>query len=58
MYHKNLIVIYKGLGKLAESVAFNLEKGGAKCIGVKDIDAYVYEPKGLSIAVSFNGNMN
>lgn len=42
----------KGIGRLGGNIGLCLEEHGAKCIGVKEIDAYVYFPAGIKMSVS------
>nr|CAH7745130.1 unnamed protein product [Callosobruchus chinensis] len=39
--------IIQGLGKLGAPLAKLLTENGAICVGVKDTDAYIYDPKGI-----------
>nr|CAI5851353.1 unnamed protein product [Callosobruchus analis] len=39
--------IIQGLGKLGAPLAKLLTANGAICVGVKDTDAYIYDPKGI-----------
>lgn len=41
----------KGLGRVGEQIGTYLEASGARCVGVKEIDAYVYDSNGFSFSV-------
>lgn len=40
---------HQGIGKLGSQVAHLMENAGAKCVGVKEQDAYVYDRAGISV---------
>ncbi|XP_050303514.1 glutamate dehydrogenase, mitochondrial-like [Anthonomus grandis grandis] len=39
--------ILQGIGKVGKCLGLLLEKSGAICVGVKDVDAYLYDSKGI-----------
>lgn len=43
----------QGIGKLGSQIASLLENAGAKCVGVKEHDAYVYDDRGICVKVRF-----
>lgn len=47
---KDKTFIIEGLGKLGKPLANTLVSNGAICVGVKDHDAYLYDPKGINLS--------
>lgn len=43
--------VIQGLGRCGTKIALSLVKSGAKCVGVKEIDAFVYDANGVQLEV-------
>lgn len=51
---ENKTFIIQGLGKLGESLSVCLQKHGAICVGIKEINSYVYDHHGIDVIGALN----